>query len=128
MVTMHPFQNIYFSLLAGRSMEKIKSDYDLDYWGISYRQVLEYIVANDKNERIMLYADNYPAKANVNILDEKDRKRLVFVDRIKDATYFLGNYRWHKKDYTHGREYFSVKLNGTKIVAVHKIGEVVMQQ
>lgn len=107
-------------------MDKIKANYNFDYWGVSYRQALEYILANEKNERITLYADNYPAKANVNILDKKDRKRLVFVDRLEDADYFVGNYTWHKEEYLYGPEYFSVKLKGASIVAVHKIGEAVM--
>jgi hypothetical protein len=125
MVAMHPYQNVYFNRLAGASMDEIKSNYDLDYWGLSYRQALEYIAANDKNERITLHAANYPARANVNILEEKDRKRFIFVDSLKDATYFLGNFRYrdHKEGYPHGREYFSVELNGAKIVVVLKIGD-----
>ena len=125
MVAMHPYQNVYFNRLAGASMDEIKSNYDLDYWGLSYRQALEYIAANDKNERITLHAANYPARANVNILEEKDRKRFIFVDSLKDATYFLGNFRYrdHKEEYPPGREYFSVELNGAKIVVVLKIGD-----
>jgi hypothetical protein len=121
MAGMHPFQNVYFNRLAGESMDTIKSNYDLDYWGVSYRQALEYIVAHDQNTKIALFAANYPAKANANMLDEKDRKRLVFVNKLEDACYFVGNYRWHKEEYSQDREYFSVQLDGTKIVAVYKV-------
>lgn len=121
MVVLHPYQNLYFNRLAGVDMDEIKSYYELDYWGVSYRQALEHIVKHDQNAKILLFAENYPAIANVKILDDKDRKRLVFVDKIEDANYFLGNYRWHRGEYPHGSEYFSKKLDGAKIVTVKKI-------
>ncbi len=45
MIRHHPFQNVYFNLLAGNDPGV---NFELDYWGLSFRQGLEYIVKNDK--------------------------------------------------------------------------------
>ena len=54
MVRYHPYQNVYFNVLAGRDMKDIKKNFELDYWGLSYREALEYIVKNDKNKSIKI--------------------------------------------------------------------------
>ncbi len=119
MVKNHPFQNVYFNLLAGRD---IKNNFELDYWGLSYRQALEYILRNDSEKTIKVYALNRPGEINADILTPIERNRLEYVD-FDDAKYFLSNYRDHKDEYPYENEFYSININGAKIMVVYKLKE-----
>ena len=121
MIKHHPFQNVYFNRLAGKSMKEAKNKFELDYWGLSYRQALEYILKNDKDDVIKICVANYPGRLNADILNVDDRGRLVYVEDPKEAKYFLSNYRWHKKEYPYQEEYYSIKVDGAKIMVVYKL-------
>ena len=121
MITSHPHQNLYFNLLAGRDMKEVKNSFELDYWGLSYRKALEYILRNDKGDAIKIYVANLSGRVNANILSHSDRKRLIYVDDLNDAEYFLSEYRWHRKEYPYRDEYYSVKIDGAKIMVVYRL-------
>jgi len=123
MVRNHPYQNVYFNSLAGRNMKEIKTRFEMDYWGLSYTKALEYIVRNDSDRHITYYLDrNYifhPKETEM--LNPQDTERLVEVYRIKDAKYFLSDYRWHPQDYNYKNEFYSVKVDGAAIVVVYRL-------
>jgi len=120
MMISHPYQHLYFNRLAGPDLEHVKNNFELDYWGLSYREGLEYILANDKREYIKVEAANYSGIANNLILPSQDRKRIVYVKREYNPDYFISNYRFHPEAYTgFGDEYFSVKLEGANILVVY---------
>lgn len=123
MVRYHPHQNVYFNILAGKNMKEVKYNFDLDYWGLSYRQALEYILKNDKGDDIKVCVANPSAcgKINVFILPSEDRNRLIYVDDPEEADYFISNYRYHRDEYSYEHEYFSIKVGGEKIMVVYKL-------
>jgi hypothetical protein len=121
MARFHPFQNVYFNLFAGKDPEAVRSNFDMDYWGTSYKQALEYILQNDPDDDIKINVANRPGMSNVNILPPEDRKRLVYVDTPEEADYFLGNYRWHAKDYPFNNKFYSIKVNDLEIMVVYKL-------
>jgi hypothetical protein len=125
MVKNHPYQNVYFNFLAGKNIAK---NFEMDYWSLSYRQALEYILANDTDSTIKVIVVPFPGSPNVRILNKKDRERLRNV-ALEEATYFLSNYRFpkqyyrfHKKEYPYNKnEIFSIKVADTKIMGVYKL-------
>ena len=122
MIRNHPYQNLYFNLLAGRDGETIKERYELDYWGLSYRQALEYILENDKDKEIIIYVPNEPGEINSYLLKKEERERLVYVDDLGKAKYFLTNYRWHSNQYPY-QEIYSIKVNQVKIIGIYQINQ-----
>jgi hypothetical protein len=118
MIRNHPHQNVYFNRLAGRNMSEVKNTFELDYWGVSYRQALEYILANDSADTVALFAANRPGHANARILPASERKRLLYEDDSAKATYFVSNYRGHPREYECGEEFFSIKVGGARIMVV----------
>ena len=121
MVRHHPFQNLYFNFLAGKNMQDIKKRFEFDYWGLSYRKALEYILKNDPGKEIKIYVDDYAGKVNAYILSAKERKRLVYVGGPNQADYFVGNYKLSSDEYQYKNEFYSVKINGAKIISVYKL-------
>lgn len=120
MVNNHPFQNSYFNSFAGKA---IRQKFELDYWGLSYKQGLEYILANDKSEQIYIEADPVYEYCQLNalILKEEDKKRIVFTFDRDSADYFLSNFRWHPHDYNFGTSVHQIKVGDEKIMEVLKL-------
>ena len=118
MIKNHPHQNVYFNILAGKDL---RNNFELDYWGLSYGQALEYILRNDLRNNIKVIAPNFPGYFNKDILSPKDRARLEYVQDINDADYFLSNYRDHKADYSYPNKFFSMNVGGTEIMVVYKL-------
>jgi hypothetical protein len=121
MINNHPYQNLYFNRLAGENMDVVKQRFELDYWGLSYRQALAFIVDHDPSSSIRIKYQNYPGWTNSLILPLIDQKRLHFVNKMEEAQYFVGDYRWHKEEFSYANEIFSVKIGGTRIMVVYKL-------
>jgi hypothetical protein len=123
MIRYHPFQNVYFNMSLGANGENIKHNFELDYWGLSYRQALEYIIKIDKGDYVSIHSANIPGELNAHTLDPKDRKRLSVHTGFPAAKYFIGDYRYRWKEYNYPkeREIYSINVNGAKIIAVYKL-------
>jgi hypothetical protein len=118
MIRYHPFQNVYFNILAGKDAGQ---KFELDYWGLSFRQGLEYIVKNDKRPLIKLAANVPPPLINNAVfLERRDISRLRLV-HINQADYFLTNYRWHPQSYPLNQEVFTITVDNQKIMSVFKL-------
>jgi len=121
MVRYHPFENVYFNRLAGEDMQEIKRKYELDYWGLSYRKGLEYILANDPSAPIPIYVENQPGEINEILLPEAQQKRLHYVSNPQKAKYYLTNYRWHPQPYDYPDEVFSIVVGDASIFSVFQL-------
>ncbi len=122
MVKYHPYQDVYFNRIAGKDMESIKQNFDLDYWSLSYTKALEYILQNDQDEIITFNFDNYCGETTFfSMLPRELRTRLKYVDNLEEAKYFLGNYRWHREEYPFREEFYSIKVGGANIMVVYKL-------
>ena len=126
MIRNHPHQNVYFNTIG-----KIKpTNFDLDYWGLSYKQALEYVLSIDNSPKIILVSANPPGYINELILKGQDRKRLKQLPRedIGQAKYYLSNYRWEWEDYKKGRfpytnEVHKIEVDGIPIVGIYQLRE-----
>ena len=91
MVRAHPLQNVYFNILAGSNW---KDRFDVDYWGLSNRQGLEYIAKNDQRSLIKVIAgSNLALDGALRILKPADRARIIDIEWMGDADYIITNYR-----------------------------------
>jgi hypothetical protein len=98
MAQLHPLENLYFNALAGRHPEQ---RYEYDYWGLSFRQGLAWILRHDARPLIRVRT-SLPATDVLNryLLPPADRARLVIqLYREGPAEYFLTTYRYHPQPY-----------------------------
>jgi hypothetical protein len=121
MVRSHPYQMVYFNPLASLNGKEPKKNFEMDYWGLSYRQTLAYITQHDRRPFITIYADTTPGKYNALLLPASDRRRLQFTDSLKDADYFISTYRSHPEEYLLPNEVYSVRVRNSKIAVVHQL-------
>lgn len=121
MAQLHPYENLYFNKLKYNSTGDARFKMDLDYWGLSYRKALEYLIKYDHNAEIHVKVDTYPGKLNAVLLPIVERNRIIFEDDIKNADYFIGNYRWMKNEYPYTYEIYSLNVFGAKVMACYKL-------
>ncbi len=131
MATNHPYQNVYFNALAGN---RVEYTFERDYWGLSAREGLEYIVKNDDRELIKIHDELGHIKRNLLMLDSEDQRRLLIVEK-EEAEYIVENYRrlvvekdetrefidsYRKKNgqYLGDKEVFSLEVDGITIMSV----------
>jgi hypothetical protein len=122
MIKYHPHQNVYFNFLAGRETTK---NFEADYWGLSYRQALEFLLEYDHRDSIPVFAINFPGSFNAQILPEDQRKRLKFVVS-QEADYWLSNYRfpgehnrYFRKEPPYSNVLWEKRVKGNAIVGVY---------
>jgi hypothetical protein len=118
MVRNHPFEHLYFNRFAGKDMQTVKQRFELDYWGLSYRQTLEYIVRTDSSPRIRVFPFTYPGRVNTALLPPRDRARIELVFSPADADYVTTTYRSHPEGYPQSQEVYSVKVGNASIASV----------
>jgi hypothetical protein len=117
MVRAHPHQQVFFNALVG-GLPGARFNYEMDYWGLSYRQGLEAILRLDRSERITVAVDDQPGSWNARALPYPDRRRLVLVDTPDEAKYFIGTYRLRRQEYPHREVVHREVVDGVPILSV----------
>lgn len=120
MSMLHPYENVYFNFLAGKDMAEVKKNFELDYYGLSSKQALEYILKNDTASKIHFNAVMTPQFLNMQFLPREQRLRIGFT-ALKEADYFIGQYRARNQHYDFKNEVFSVKVGNASIISVFKL-------
>ena len=121
MVQNHPLEMVYFNQLITMRKLRLRQYIEMEYWGLSYRQGLEYVLSVNPAKQIRIAVANSPGKANTMLLSPADRERLIFVEDPEQADYFLTNYRYHPEDYGYPNEVFSIKIRNDTIFSVFQM-------
>jgi len=93
----------------------------VDYWGLSYRRGLEYVLRHDGRPDVRVLLKPGLGEASAAILPAAERMRLSFVGKRREAEYFLGNYRWHGGEYPFRHEVFAVRVGDADIMTVYDV-------
>lgn len=126
MIRLHPHQYVYFSFLPPSTAERL---FELDYWGLSYRQGLEWVLAHDPNPQITISGNPSYLDNNMLILPPSQRARLRYIpsraETPTEARYFLTAYHYYggrPKTYPDslGREVYTIRADGLRIFSVFK--------
>jgi hypothetical protein len=118
MIDLHPFQNVYFNLFAGER-STIHTQFEMDYWGQSYKAGLNYIAAAH-SQPVNIFPALFPGLANGLILSEDEKSRVRLVENPQQAQYFVTNFRWHPDEYPLP-EVYNVTVDGMKILGVYRV-------
>ena len=86
----HPFQYVYFNLLAGKNFNE---KFEMDYFGVSNKNVLEYIIEKEDKKVRIYNLSTTDLNLSKKILKKEIRERITVVDDINNADYITNNYR-----------------------------------
>lgn len=122
MAKAHPYQNVYFNMVAGRD---IKTSFEMDYWGLSSRQALQHIAKYDRRPSIAVWAGSaLPLITGTLLLEPADRERLHIVDKEEIADYVITQYRLNLTDYGAGsrkyKPFYEINVGHAQIISVFK--------
>ena len=122
MVRSHPYQNVYFNRLAGPDLKTIQTRYAMDYWGLSYREGLAYVLEHDPSGRIPVFVETQAGEYSASIFPGDQQKRLHFVKDLSQARYYIANYNLVLQ-YPFKNEIFTVKVENTPLLSVFLLTE-----
>ncbi len=118
MVGSHPFQYVYFNAIG----RKYAADYfEKDYWGLSYRNALEFLVRYDQSNHINVRWKVDPCEWNLAWLNDDDRSRFHQSQSFTDCDYYITNYRTNKPRDASDYKIYDLKVQGITIMAIYKM-------
>lgn len=127
MIKLHPFEYVYFNPLAQRPLH---TQYEMDYWGVSYKQAFEALVEKDQDTTSLIQVNcaNHPGIANYYFMPKKIRDRMKLRFGMEVSNYYLTNYRfpweWNRmmnQTYPFDRPYLLIEANGSPINGVYRV-------
>jgi hypothetical protein len=89
MIMNHPYQYVYFNIFSSGYVSK---NFEKDYWRLSSKECLEYILNRDENLRISI--NDYQSYLRVGKLafHMKDSDRIITSSYVWPANYLIANY------------------------------------
>jgi len=119
MVAAHPQQQVYFAGLPPAAAERL---FERDYWGLSYRQGLEWIARHDGAAHLDVAGQSAGLiEKNLALVVPRDRARFRLVGAAQ-ARYYLSAYRNHPAPYPDslGPEVYQVRAYGMRVLSVFR--------
>ncbi len=125
MVQIHPYQNVYFNALVDRHTPGyLRTQYEMEYWGTSYREGLEYLVEHYPDSPIYFYGKDGNIKRNRTILPATERQRFVFNPARADV-YLVRHYHqraWQGRKLPKAvKPLYTIKVYNNVILAVYAV-------
>ena len=110
----HPYQYVFFNPIFKNYS---KNNFDLDYWGMSNKDAIEYILENDNRELIKISRISFTSLENSLLIMQKDKAdRVRIINDLENSDYVTNNYR--KKSWGKIK---NIDLLNAKFIKVHDI-------
>ena len=120
MIRSHPHQCVYFNSFVG-GIKGAAGKYEMDYWGLSYRKLLESLLERDRRAGVAVYALNEPGLYNSFVLPAAERERLRYTEAVGSADYYITNFRWETYRPPAELEFVSVTIDGVGLSAAYRV-------
>ena len=86
MAALHPFEYVYFNALTDtKTPGALSKRYEMDYWEITQRQSLEYLLDRYPDDTLLVW----PVSRSLRILPQNDRERIPLPMGMHAADYFI---------------------------------------
>jgi len=119
----HPHQYVYSNILV---KGKFFGNFDIDYWGLSNAEALNYIVKNNSVYPINVATKSFASlETSLLMLDSNDKEKIIITHKIEDADFVITNYRNKNKDdfnidNTKYKKYYEILVKGFAINTIYK--------
>ncbi len=118
-VQIHPYQNLYFNALVDRhTPEYLFTQYEVDYWGTSRRQGLEYLLERYPDSPVHVSGRVSWITRNRTILSAAERKRVKITAQ---GDFYLDDHRrdvWKGKKPVIFNSIYTIKVYNNTVLAV----------
>ena len=114
MAALHPYEYVYFNALVDtKTPGALAERYDMDYWLVAHRQLLEHLLARHPDGALRVLADN----KNARILPQGDRERVVHAP-ISDADFYFNSRRHYRRDTPYPPTFHSIQAYGSPMAYI----------
>lgn len=126
MVELHPYESVYFNHLFGKGVGEASKSFETDYWGISYKEGVEWIVKNYRGRSddtpIKVASCSHP-RATEYYLPGGGFKYVGSVDYkvTESPDLFLATTRWNCHHSFEGRVVHVVTRKGAPLLYIKQI-------
>jgi hypothetical protein len=131
LISMHPFQYIYFNQIAGNDPLR---KFDGDYYGLSYYPALKSLLKTYPNDTLKIYVTNSTGILNQINFKSQDISRIKYVDKMEDAYFLITTYYypgdsekykafWLLEFPFNQKLIYKMKFQKSLIIGIYKFGE-----
>ena len=111
MAALHPHQQVYFNALVDtKTPGALAKRYEMDYWHLSQRQLMEYLLARYPDDTLRVW---FSPRVST-ILPKSDRERIVHM-RAPDADFYFNTRYYYLRDTPDPPTLHSVEAYGSDI-------------
>ena len=122
MIRMYPYEYAYFNIFAGNDLGVVEQRFTVDYWGMSFKYGLEYILKNDGREKITYNTDSSGGNQLESLFSKSDRDRLDYAKDLADADYYITVYRFKAKESLDiKKKIYTLFINGGSLMSIYKL-------
>ena len=120
---LHPFEYTYFNPLTVQCLTPLDKKFEIDYYGVSFKQGFEYLLKNQyKGKPIKVLVSNHPGYENFSFLPEADKAKIIMTEaKDSDAEYYLDMHRWDKDTTLMRHCLYEYKRQGNKVMSIYKL-------
>lgn len=116
----HPFQNDYFNLVSRTTIDA-GNKFEKDYWGLSFKQGLEYLAEHTDEPIHIASLHDFPCYFNLLFLDEKTRSKFIFHREEESGwEYYLTYYRNGQVPPSNLHKVTTIDVDGYPIMGIYK--------
>lgn len=117
------FNQVFFNSFISHRPEYLRKNFELDYWGSSYKHALEYLLQLQPTGKIKVNAGPMwrPLRNNLLMLDDRDAERIEVTNHEHECDYFITNYRFHPDDYTYPNLLYAVKVHNSTVLCIYRM-------
>ena len=120
-IYLHPYEQVYFNHFVSKKDENRRKSFEMDYWGLSYREGIAYVLNHDNSKKISICFANAAGENNLLCFSDEEQARIVIKEKPEMADYFITNYRYHPENYKYTNEVFKVERDENHILSVFKM-------
>lgn len=91
-ISNHPNQYAYFNNFIKDNHKK----FDIDWWGISNKQIFNYLNKVDKREKILIYSDGPSLQSTLVRMDNAIKNKIFITKELDKTNYIITNFVFDK--------------------------------
>jgi hypothetical protein len=119
----HPYESMYFNILAGRNLRSAKFRYGLDFYGLCAKEAVDYVLATATQEKIDIFPSISVVQRSTFLIPMTERSRIRWTGDFNIADYFIGAYTDQREDFVVPENYtlvYTVERGGANLCVVYK--------
>ena len=115
MAALHPHEYVYFNALtATKTPGALAKRYEMDYWKVAHRQLLEHLLARYPHDTLRVWLDR---NRSPRLLPQSDRDRIVIVP-APDADFYFNGRLHYLRDTPDPPKFHSIRAYGNDIAFI----------